>query len=521
MNATRKNLRPPASHLRPAIRCAIYTRKSTEEGLEQEFNSLDAQRESGEAYIASQTSLGWECLPDSYDDGGFTGGNTERPALKRLLADIEAGKVDCIVVYKVDRLSRSLIDFTKLMEVFDRANVSFVSVTQQFNTTSSMGRLTLNILLSFAQFEREIISERTRDQIAATRRRGKWSGGMPLLGYDVELLTSKLVVNQDEAQRVRDIYQLYLDHQSLIRVIDILDERGWVNKLWKTRKETFRGGGVFNRSTLHRMLTNVTYLGKLRYKTEIHEGEHDAIIDLELWRRVQTMLARNGRSGGGVVKNQFGALLKGRLRCTACDCAMVPSHTTKKGNVRYRYYVCSNAQKRGWKNCPSKSVPASELEQIVVEQLRAIGSDEPFVRKVFRQAQQAVESQLQSLAKEADMIARDVHHWTAELDSIPKWIDSQPADARTLNRLAELKSRIDSAWTRQQEIELQTDALRNTTLTHAETIESMSNFDCIWQVLTTREQERIIGMLVEEVSYDGGTGQLSITFQPSNFAALN
>src|SRR5690554_2014543 len=193
----------------PTLRCAIYTRKSTEDGLEQEYNSLDAQRDAGEAYIASQKSEGWVCLPDRYDDGGFTGGNMERPALKRLLTDIENGKVDCIVVYKVDRLSRSLIDFSKIMDVLERQSVSFVSVTQQFNTSSSMGRLMLNVLLSFAQFEREMISERTRDKIAATRRKGKWSGGMPMLGYDVDPRGGKLHVNDDEAARVREIFELY------------------------------------------------------------------------------------------------------------------------------------------------------------------------------------------------------------------------------------------------------------------------------------------------------------------------
>src|SRR4051812_39590296 len=197
---------------KPTVRCAIYTRKSTEEGLEKEFNSLDAQRESGEAFIKSQIHEGWSCLPENYDDGGFTGGNMERPALRRLLADIEAGRIDCVVVYKVDRLSRSLLDFARMMEVFDKHRISFVSVTQQFNTTHSMGRLTLNILLSFAQFEREIISERTRDKIAATRRKGKWSGGLPVLGYDVDERGTRLLVNEDEAARVRAIFALYLEH---------------------------------------------------------------------------------------------------------------------------------------------------------------------------------------------------------------------------------------------------------------------------------------------------------------------
>src|SRR6516162_1579394 len=210
----------------PLVRCALYTRKSTEEGLEQEFNSLDAQREACESFVASQRHEGWTCLPDRYDDGGFTGGNMDRPALRQLLADIGAGKVDAVVVYKVDRLSRSLLDFARMMETFEKRNVSFVSVTQQFNTATSMGRLVLNVLLSFAQFEREIISERTRDKIAATRRKGKWAGGHPILGYDVDPKGYRLVVN-DEAARVRAIFDLYFEHEALLPVVRELERRGW------------------------------------------------------------------------------------------------------------------------------------------------------------------------------------------------------------------------------------------------------------------------------------------------------
>src|SRR5712692_9033382 len=261
---------------RTNIRCAIYTRKSTEEGLEQEFNSLDAQRESGEAFIKSQ---GWLCLPDHYDDGGCTGGNMDRPALQRLLKAIAAGAIDSVVVYKVDRLSRSLLDFAKMMETFEQHRVAFVSVTQQFNTATSMGRLVLHILLSFAQFEREIIAERTRDKIAAARRKGKWAGGMPLLGYDVEPRGSKLVVNAAEAQRVRAIFTLYLQHEGLVPVVGELQRRGWRNKRWRTRKGSLRGGKPLRGNTLHQLLTNVTYRGQIRYKQETHAGEHASIVD--------------------------------------------------------------------------------------------------------------------------------------------------------------------------------------------------------------------------------------------------
>jgi len=226
----------------PKVRCAIYTRKSTDEGLDQEFNSLDAQRDSAAAYITSQQHEGWACVPDQYDDGGFTGGNMDRPALKRLLADIEAGKIDCVVVYKVDRLSRSLLDFARMLETFERYRVSFVSVTQQFNTATSMGRLVLNVLLSFAQFEREMISERTRDKIAATRRKGKWTGGIPVLGYDVDPKVSRLLVNSEEAARVAAIFELYLEQESLVATAAELNRRGWRTKHWITRKGHPRGG---------------------------------------------------------------------------------------------------------------------------------------------------------------------------------------------------------------------------------------------------------------------------------------
>ncbi len=280
--------REPASEAKAprVIRCAIYTRKSTDEGLDQEFNSLDAQRESAEAFIASQRLEGWTLLPERYDDGGFSGGNMERPALKRLMADADAGLIDCLVVYKVDRLSRSLMDFARIMEILDRRNVSFVSVTQQFNTTNSMGRLTLNILLSFAQFECEIITERTRDKISAARRKGKWVGGRPVLGYDVDPRGGRLLVNEPEAAQVREIFEAYLQEQGLVTTAQELARRGLVTKLWTTRKGVERGGHPFNKNNLFGLLTNIIYIGKVDYKGAIYDGEHPAIVDEGIWRRV-------------------------------------------------------------------------------------------------------------------------------------------------------------------------------------------------------------------------------------------
>ena len=284
----------------PAIRCAIYTRKSSEEGLDQEFNSLDAQRESAEAFIASQKAEGWVALPEQYNDGGYSGGSMERPALDRLLRDIAAGKVDCVVVYKVDRLSRSLMDFSRIMETFENHGVSFVSVTQQFNTTHSMGRLTLNILLSFAQFEREIIGERIRDKVAAQRRRGKWAGGVPVLGYDVDRSgpSPRLVVNAAEAGRVREIFRLYLERGSLQPAVAELASRGWQTKRRVTSAGRAVGGRPFDKPGLYNLLTNPLLVGKVVHKGEEFDGEHEAIIDPETFLKVQTLLKSNGRGGG-------------------------------------------------------------------------------------------------------------------------------------------------------------------------------------------------------------------------------
>jgi site-specific DNA recombinase len=281
-------------------RCAIYTRKSTEEGLDQEFNSLDAQREAAEAYILSQRGEGLIALPERYDDGGFSGGNLKRPALQRLLADIRASAVDCVVVYKVDRLSRSLIDFARIIEVLDKCRVSFVSVTQQFNTTNSLGRLTLNILLSFAQFEREIIGERTRDKMSASRRKGKWTGGHPVLGYDIDPRGGRLILNGDEAHRVRAIFKLYLDYNAMLPVVREIERRGWHTKQWVTKRGRTQGGAPFTRGRLYRLLTNPIYTGNVHFKGQVYNGEQDAIIKAETWESVQETLHRNGRSGVGV-----------------------------------------------------------------------------------------------------------------------------------------------------------------------------------------------------------------------------
>jgi site-specific DNA recombinase len=504
----------------PAVRCAIYTRKSTEEGLEQEFNSLDAQRESGEAFIKSQAHEGWTCLSEHYDDGGFTGGNMDRPALRRLLADIEAGRIDCVVVYKVDRLSRSLLDFARMMETFDRHKVSFVSVTQQFNTATSMGRLVLNVLLSFAQFEREIISERTRDKIAAARRKGKWAGGHPVLGYDVDPHGFRLVVNDAEADRVRAIFGLYLEHEGMLGVLQELERRGWRNKGWTTRKGRQRGGRPFSKSTLHKLLTNVTYIGRIRYKNEVHDGEHAAIVDPDVWQRVQALLLRNGRTGGAVVRNKFGALLRGLLRCGPCGCAMAPSHTTRQGKKRYRYYVCSAAQKRGWQSCPSKSVPAGEIERFVVERIRCIGRDPALQKETFAAARAQATARVEQLEAERSGLLREQGQWHAEVRRLLEQYGPGVPQEATVSRLADLEERLRAAERHTAEIDEQVRDLGRQLISEQEVAQTLAAFDPVWETLTPHEQARVVGLLVERVDYDGSQKVVSITFHPTGIQAL-
>ena len=344
------------------LRCAIYTRKSSEEGLEQDFNSLDAQREACEAFIISQKHEGWCVLEEMYDDGGLSGGTMDRPALKRLLSDIEAGKVDSVIVYKVDRLSRSLSDFVKIVEVFDQKGVSFVSVTQQFNTTSSMGRLTLNMLLSFAQFEREVTSERIRDKIAASKRKGLWMGGLPPLGYDAR--ERRLVINDAEATTVRHIYQRYVELGSVRLLKDDLERDRIVSKQRVNKHGRISGGKPIARGALYLMLSNRLYLGEIVHKDRSYPGEHEPIISQQLWDDVQALLSANRTARKSGAHARSPSLLAG-LVFDDNGGRMSPSHASKNGKS-YRYYVSrsliANTAKQ---NMKGMRIPAGDLEGLV------------------------------------------------------------------------------------------------------------------------------------------------------------
>ena len=349
-----------------SVRCAIYTRVSTDQGLEQDFNSLDAQYDASQAYIRSQAHAGWTLLRARYDDGGFSGGNTERPALQRLLEDVRAGKVDVIVVYKVDRLTRSLVDFAKLVELFDAHNVSFVSVTQQFNTTTSMGRLTLNVLLSFAQFEREVTSERIRDKIAASKRKGLWVGGMAPLGYETK--DRRIVVVEEEAERVRTIFRSYLVLGSLNHVLADLRQRGVVTKLRTLKTDRSVGGIPFTRGPLAYLLRNRFYIGEVVFRGEVFPGEQPAILDHDLFDAVQAKL-NDQRNNHRAARAKSESLLIGRIYDDRGN-RMSPSHARKQG-IRYRYYVSLPLLQGQAGHAGSVGrVPAADVESLVGQAVR-------------------------------------------------------------------------------------------------------------------------------------------------------
>jgi DNA invertase Pin-like site-specific DNA recombinase len=399
-------------------RCAVYTRKSSEEGLDMEFNSLDAQREACENYIASQRAEGWLLVPDHYDDGGISGGTLERPALKRLLADIEAGRVDVVVVYKIDRLSRSLMDFAKLVDVFDRNEVTFVSITQSFNTTTSMGRLTLNILLSFAQFEREVIGERIRDKFAASRKKGMWMGGWAPLGYRVE--NRKLVIDEVEAEKVRWIFTRYAQTGSVTTVVKELTAEGFVN----------RYGQSLDKGRLYKLLNNRVYFGEAVHKGTAYPGEHEAIVDRRLWDKVHAVMAEGARAKAGCSRAQTPALLKGIL-FDAEGRAMSPSHT-RKGQRLYRYYVSQSVIRGTDANETTSSpdlitrVPAGDVEAAVMDQLRVMLRSPEVIVATWRSARRIL----------PDLIEAEVRDTLDRFD--PLWDELFPVEqARIVRRLVD------------------------------------------------------------------------------------
>lgn len=492
------------------VRCAIYTRKSTDEGLEKDFNSLDAQREAGEAYIRSQMSEGWSLVPAQYDDGGYTGANMERPALKRLLSEIQAAKVDCVVVYKVDRLSRSIRDFARMMDVFEKQGVSFVSVTQQFNTTTSLGRLTLNVLLSFAQFEREIISERTRDKQVAARKKGKWTGGHLILGYDLDPRASRLVINVEEAERVRTIFQSYLAGESVFSITAKTHQLGWRNKQWTTRDDKPYGGQPIRRAHIYNLLANALYTGRILVDGEFYPGEHEAIIDQQTYDLVQERLKQNSCTGDNPHRTRMECLLRGLIYCSCCGSAMYQTYSSSKER-RYRYYVCSRAQQRTADYCATRAVSAPAVEDAVVASIRRVGVHPRVLEETARVARQRLSSEIADLREQLNALQLRVKNFKSQLSRM------RQSDS---TREAELKEQIGVGEARAAALKREVQIRERTRLDEKELRKTMETFEDLWKTMNIQEQSLLIRQLVEKVGYEGRTGKVTVSFKSATIKEL-
>ena len=494
-------------------RAAIYTRVSTDHGLEQDFNSLDAQREAAEAYVLSQSGCGWSLVATAYDDGGYSGATLVRPALQRLMDDASKGKIDVVVVYKIDRFSRSLLGFSELMDKLNKYSVGIVSVTQQFNTTTSSGRLMLNLLMSFSSYERDLIGERVRDKAHASRKRGKWIGGVPPLGYDVGKESRRLEVNELEAQGVRKIFDAYCENQSLSRTVAEVRAFGLTQKAYVSAKGERRGGAHFTKTTLHRLLTNYTYIGKVAFQGKVYEGEHEGILDVAVFDKVQGLLSSNRRNGGQRIKNQYGSFLKGLLRCTHCASAMTPSMTKKASGRIYRYYICINAQKNGWKECPSPSLPAGEIESFVLGQLKEIGNNYHLRRAVWKKLNEKIEQK----TKEARRAINDLEKQRDGLEKRIRLAIEQNADSEEFVFLEESFALLEK--------ELASLRKSLARLTEAKASEqdvsrALSHFDTVWGGLKGPERCDLVRVLLERVDFDGPKEQVLLQFRSEGIRSL-
>jgi site-specific DNA recombinase len=481
----------------PMVRCAIYTRKSTDHNLESDFNSLDAQRESAENYIRSQRHDGWVAFPDRYDDGAVSGATLERPALKRLIADIRAGRVDSVVVYKIDRLSRSLVDFTRLVEELEGYGVSVVSVTQSFNTKTSMGRLVMHMLLSFSQYERELTAERIRDKLSAARKRGKYVGGVPAFGYDVDRVAKKLVVNNGEAVLVRQIFRRFLELRSAVAVVGELNAAGHRTKEWTTLKGELKHGGRWHKNYLYRMLRNPVYIGKVKYKGEVYDGEHEPIIDNRLWNQVQESIEAPSHVRAGASRAKTPGLLRGMLRCGHCGGSMALTFT---GDARqYRYYACHNATRTKYANCPVRSVSAGIIEEVVKDRLRVIFQSpeilertQDALERIRKEEQAAIEAERRPLEEELVGVRACERQLLKNLSD-----DDTPFVRGELNRLGERAAALQIKIAAVEEKQDQATLLpRNAAALQRE----MEVFDNIWDNLFPAEQQRIVRLVMSRVA---------------------
>lgn len=506
-----------ATNAVPAKRCAIYTRKSTTMGLEQEFNSLDAQRESCEAYIRSQAGAGWTALADRYDDGGFTGANIDRPAFQRLLGDVEAGKIDAVIVYKADRVARSVLDFTQVIDRLTRAGATFTSITQSFSTADSTGRLMMHMLASFAEFEREQIAERTRDKMAAARRRGKWTGGSVPLGYRIE--HKKLIVDELEAVLVREVFDLYLEQRSALATVRLLNERGRATKRHLSISGRMREARPWAKANVLRVLKNPVYAGFMPYGNELHEGEHQAIIDRETFDAVRLQLTGAGGGKGSRLRNPE-YLLGGILFCASCGSALTAA-STRKGTREYRYYRCVTRDQQGRSACPTKPVSGPAIEDFVVQRLREAIADSDLAGDLVASVAARVESRRRDLMVEHRRLPGEIASLSAQARRLVEKIGDLADGAQRLldGRLNEIGAQLQRLERRLADVERELTALAATEVQAGWISQCLRDFQAVWDVLVSENRCRLLRAVVERVDYESSSGEVRVTLADLTGAA--
>ncbi len=474
------------------IRCAIYTRKSTEEGLDQQYNSLIRNATLASPTSAARPTRVGELVPDRYDDGGFSGGNIERPALKRMMEDIQAGKIDCVVVYKVDRLSRSLLDFARVMETFRQVQRFLRIGDSALQHDPFDGQANAQhpafVCPIRTRNHRRTYSRQTGCPMQA-RTMDRWLPGSWLRRRPSER-TPKLVINPEEATKVRRIFTLYLEMKNLMPVVEELEKRGWKNKLWHSKKGLPKGGRSFDKCSVHALLTNPIYCGKIKHKTDLYQGQHQAIIDDEIYERVQAQLRENSFNRGNRLPSKYGGLLKGLIRCPNCNVAMV-HNMTKRNAIVYRYYTCVRAIKRGRQACKHPSLPAGEIEAAVVDQVREISRDTKLRDEIIRQAMIATQQGRAELESHHVQLTRQLTRDHGEIRELA--LDQKP-NTSIAHRIADIQDRIAKAELELSKVNRQLHDLDKQQMTTEEIQEAIIDFDRIWDALTSREQSQTVGV---------------------------
>jgi len=482
------------------IRCAVYTRKSTDENLDSDFNSLDAQRESAENYIKSQAHEGWSIIPTRYDDGAYSGATMDRPAVQKLLRDVDAGQVDVVIVYKLDRLSRNLLEFNQTLKFFEQHDVSFVSVTEQFNTNTPMGRFGMNMISSFSQMEREVIAERIRDKVAASKRRGKWMGGVPPLGYDVNRKEKKLIVNAKEAILVRLIFRRYLELKSATALLKELNDQGHRTKTWVTKKDIRREGIGFDKNKVYKILKNVTYQGLTKHKDKAYPGEHEAIIEQSLFDEVQKLLSENTVNRGNVTRSKTTAMLRGVLICGYCGRTMVPTYSLKKGR-KYRYYVCQTATKRSYNECKLKSVSADKLEAPIKDAIRKLISNPDTIKQTLEKAGYQMADEIQRLVTSEKQLAEELATVKANAKRLlaEELQSTRVIDSFIREELSRLESQTLNLEYELEQVRNRLAYYNDHPLDETAILAAFADLDALFDELFPAEQERLVQMIVEKI----------------------